>query len=341
MIETIAIGSALGIMLLFAATGRRVDDLIPMISLFVFATYRLLPAAQQMYQHLLKVRFCTPTVEHVYAELHGEADHILGDAAQSKGNLSTQNLAGDIFLDAVSCRYPQAEALALDAVNLRIPVGSVVAFVGATGSGKSTAAGLLMGLLSPTAGRLRVGDQAIDAHNVRQWQQRVGYVPQAIALLDDTVTSNIAFGTSQPSSARIAGAAEVAQIQSFIQDRLPDGLATRVGENGVRLSGGERQRLGIARALYRDPTLLVLDEATSALDNQTERAVIEGIHAMSGQRTVVMVAHRLNTIRHCDWIFYFDRGKLIAEGRFGDLLTNCVGFANLVQSAGESYEAAA
>ena len=336
VIETITIGGALGIMLFFAVTRGRVQDLIPMISLFVFAVYRMLPAVQQMYQHLVKIRFYAPTVEYVYRELHTEADPLPDDVAQGQSTMPTQNLAGDIFLDAVSYRYPQADALALDAVSLRIPEGSVVAFVGATGSGKSTATGLLLGLLSPTSGQLRVGDQTIAACNLRQWQQSIGYVPQSIALLDDTVASNIAFGTNQPSPARIARAAGVAQIQRFIEERLPHGLATRVGENGVRLSGGERQRLGIARALYREPSLLILDEATSALDIQTERAVIERIHTMSGRRTVVMVAHRLNTIRHCDKIFYFECGRVIAEGRFGDLLANCPGFASLVQSSSDN-----
>jgi ABC-type multidrug transport system fused ATPase/permease subunit len=339
VIETITIGGALGVMLFFAATRGRVHDLIPMISLFVFAAYRLLPAVQQIYQHMVKVLFYAPTVEHIYTELHFDADRSSGGTSQSERTTTPpHNLAGDIFLEAVSYRYPLADSLALDTMNIHIRSGSVVAFVGATGSGKSTAVGLLLGLLSPITGRLRVGDQVIDAHNLHEWQQSIGYVPQAIALLDDTVASNIAFGIDEPSQARLARAAEAAQIQRFIDESLPNGLATRIGENGARLSGGERQRLGIARALYREPFLLVLDEATSALDNQTERAVIERIHTLIGQRTVVIVTHRLNTIRHCDWIFYFERGKVMAEGRFGDLLSNCVGFSNLVHSSSYGNE---
>ena len=341
VIETITIGGALGVMLFFAATRGRVHDLIPMISLFVFAAYRLLPAVQQIYQHMIKVLFYAPTVEHIYTELHFEAGRSLGDTSQSERSTTpTQRLTGDICLEAVSYRYPLAESLALDTVNIHIHAGSVVAFVGATGSGKSTAVGLLLGLLSPTTGHLQVGNQAIDADNLQEWQQSIGYVPQAIALLDDTVAKNIAFGIDEPIPFRLARAVEAAQIQRFIDEYLPDGLDTRIGENGVRLSGGERQRLGIARALYREPSLLVLDEATSALDSQTERAIIEHIHALIGRRTVVMVTHRLNTIRHCDWIFYFERGKVIAEGRYGDLLSNCVGFSNLVRSSNDVSEVA-
>lgn len=339
VIETITIGGAMGVMLFFATTRGRVHDLIPMISLFVFAAYRLLPAVQQIYQFMVKVLFYAPTVDHIYTELHLDADRLSGEKSQSERTPTPpHNLCGDIFLEAVSYRYPHADSLALDTLNIHIRSGSVVAFVGATGSGKSTAIGLLLGLLSPISGLLRVGDQAIDAHNLHEWQQSIGYVPQAISLLDDSVANNIAFGIDEPSPALLARTAEVAQIQRFIDESLPNGLATLIGENGVRLSGGERQRLGIARALYREPSVLVLDEATSALDNQTERAVMERIHAQIGQRTVVMVTHRLNTIRHCDWIFYFERGKVIAEGRFDDLLSNSEGFYNLVHSSGNGNE---
>ena len=334
VIETITIGGALLLLLFLAATPGGVHDLIPMIALFVFAAYRLLPAVQQIFQHLVKIRFYAPTVAHVYAELHAESPKPPQDTTQSNSHSPRQSLTGDIFLDSVSYRYPQADTVTLNTISIHIPRGSVVAFVGATGSGKSTAAGLLMGLLSPTTGQLRVGDQPIGEHNLRQWQQSIGYVPQSIALLDDTVANNIGFGSHQPNANQLAHAAEAAQIQRFIEERLPHGMATRIGENGVRLSGGERQRLGIARALYRDPSLLVLDEATSALDYPTERAVMERIHAMRGQRTVIMVAHRLNTIRNCEWIYFFEHGKVIAKGHFDELLANCAGFARLVQSSG-------
>ena len=345
VIETITIGGALALMLVLAASRGSVHELIPLIALFVFAAYRLLPAMQQIFQHVVKIRFYAPTVDHVYAVLNEAADPVqAADVATAPGiatapgvpaepGIATAPLAGDICFDQVTFRYPQADQPALDAVSLRIPAGSVAAFVGATGSGKTTAVGVLLGLLTPDQGRVWVGGVAVAPDNIRRWQHSIGYVPQAIALLDDTVARNIAFGIEQPDALCVMRAAEVAQIKAFIDERLPDGLATRVGENGVRLSGGERQRLGIARAMYRDPALLVLDEATSALDINTERAVIGQIQAMGRAKTVLMVAHRLNTIRQCDWIFYFERGRVLGAGRFDELLATCPGFAKLVSSS--------
>ena len=333
VIETITIGSALALMLVLAASRGSVHELIPLIALFVFAAYRLLPAVQQIFQHVVKIRFYAPTVDHVYAVLNEAADPAQAADVAAAPGIATAPLAGDICFDQVTFRYPQADQPALDAVSLRIPAGSVAAFVGATGSGKTTAVGVLLGLLTPDQGRVWVGGVAVAPDNIRRWQHSIGYVPQAIALLDDTVARNIAFGIEQPDALCVMRAAEVAQIKAFIDERLPDGLATRVGENGVRLSGGERQRLGIARAMYRDPALLVLDEATSALDNNTERAVIGQIQAMGRAKTVLMVAHRLNTIRQCDWIFYFERGRVLGAGRFDELLATCPGFAKLVSSS--------
>ena len=333
VIETIAIGGALTMMLVLAASRGSVHDLIPLIALFVFAAYRLLPAVQQIFQHLVKVRFYAPAVNHVYAELNTPAD---GDPAARQGpgnDLPLPPLDGDISFDQVSFQYQDATSPALDAVSLHIPAGSVAAFVGATGSGKSTAVGILLGLLAPQHGQLLVGGVPLAPGHLRRWQHTIGYVPQAITLLDDTLARNIAFGADRPDAGRINQAAQAAQIKAFIDGQLPDGMATRIGENGVRLSGGERQRLGIARALYRDPGLLVLDEATSALDNTTERAVMAQIQSLGRRKTVVMVAHRLNTIRQCDRIFYFERGRVVAAGRFDDLLTGCDGFAQLVAAA--------
>lgn len=339
VIETIAIGGALAVMLFMAAHRGGIQDLMPLITLYVFATFRLLPAVQQIFQHLVKIRFYEPTVNAVVEELDRAASGGLAPAPPSDDDGARLPAGADIVFDQVTFRYDSAQAPALDQVSLRIPTGAVVALVGETGSGKSTAVSLLLGLLTPQQGQVRVGGQALNPGNARQWRRGVGYVPQAITLLDDTVARNIAFGAAAPDPTRLARAAGAAQIQAFIEERLPQGFATPVGDNGVRLSGGERQRLGIARALYRDPDMLVLDEATSALDNTTERAVVQQIHDQGPGRTVVMVAHRLNTIQQCDLIFYFDRGRLAGTGRFDQLLACCPGFAQLVASARQSDKA--
>jgi ABC-type multidrug transport system fused ATPase/permease subunit len=333
VIETLAIGGALGLMLALAASRGSVRDLMPLIALFVFAAYRLLPSVQQVYQHLVKIRFYAPTLDHVHAELHPNSGiwPVSQDAPTPP--------SGDLTFEAVRYRYPGADRPALESLDLRIASGSVVAFVGPTGSGKSTAIGVLLGLLTPESGALRVGGQVLQSNQLHAWQRRIGYVPQEIVLLDDSVAANIAFGSDQPELDRVLRAAETACIREVIERQLNNGVDTGIGENGARLSGGERQRMGIARALYRDPELLVLDEATSALDNGTERAVIERILAKGRELTVVMVAHRMNSVRLCDCIHYFDQGRLVDSGRYDDLLNRCSGFARLVASEDKGVSA--
>ena len=338
VIETIAIGGALAVMLVAAAQRGGVHDQLPLIALFVFAAYKLLPSVQQIFQHLVKIRFYAPTMHALHDELVMHPNQDEPTPKQRTGCDETPPAGTDITFDQVSFSYEGASQPALEKVSFHIPVGSLVAFVGATGSGKSTAVGLLLGLLKPGQGQIRMGGRTLDTWQIRCWQRRIGYVPQAIALLDDTVARNIAFGKDTPDLERVSQVASIAQIRSVVLERLSDGFATQIGENGVRLSGGERQRLGIARALYNDPVLLVLDEATSALDNTTERAVIEQIQAMGSGKTIVMVAHRLHTIRQCDWVFYFERGRVVGAGHFNDLSAHCAGFAALLASAQDSVE---
>jgi ABC-type multidrug transport system fused ATPase/permease subunit len=207
-------------------------------------------------------------------------------------------------------------------MSLAIPARSTVGIVGGTGAGKTTTVDIMLGLLVPDRGTLSVDGVAITPGTMRAWQRSIGYVPQQIFLSDDTVAANIAFGLKADDidHAAVEQAARIAELHDFVMRELPNGYATRVGERGVRLSGGQRQRIGIARALYHDPDVLILDEATSALDNLTERAVMDAVHNLGRAKTIVMIAHRLSTVRECDTIFMLEGGRVVAEGSYDDLI---------------------
>jgi ATP-binding cassette, subfamily B, bacterial PglK len=200
---------------------------------------------------------------------------------------------------------------------------------------------LILGLLSPDEGEIRVDGQVITPENVRAWQGTLGYVPQAIFLTDETIASNIAFGVPKDEidMAAVERAARIAALHDFVMAELPQGYDTFVGERGVRLSGGQRQRIGIARALYRDPTLLIMDEATSALDNITERVVMEAVNRIRADKTIILIAHRLTTVKTCDTIFLMDRGRLLAQGSYDELLAGNEVFRRMVAGGAEEAHA--
>jgi ATP-binding cassette subfamily C protein len=227
-------------------------------------------------------------------------------------------------------KYPGAEVHSLHGVNLEIPRGSAVGVVGATGSGKTTLVDLILGLLTPTAGRILVDDQDLTGH-MRAWQRQVGYVPQDIYLMDDTIRRNVAFGIKDADidNTAVNRAIEAAQLSSFIVS-LPAGVDTMVGERGIRLSGGQRQRIGIARALYHDPEVLVFDEATSSLDTETERFVMQAVERLRGARTIILIAHRMSTVRGCDKLFFLSDGRVLASGAFDSLLAENERFKTMV-----------
>jgi ABC-type multidrug transport system fused ATPase/permease subunit len=239
----------------------------------------------------------------------------------------------EIRIQNISYRYPQSELDAVSNTSLTIKRNQSVAFVGETGSGKSTMVDLLIGLLEKTSGSCQVDGQEITEDNVRAWQKNIGYVPQTIFLTDDTVMSNIAFGLTEDmvDIDAVERAAMMAHLHDFVIE-LPEGYNTLVGERGVRLSGGQRQRIGIARALYQNPSLLVMDEATSSLDNVTEALISEAIHSLSGEVTLVIIAHRLSTIRECDVIFYFEKGKVKDTGSFKQLIERNLAFKKMVDA---------
>ena len=231
-------------------------------------------------------------------------------------------LTRQLELQGVRYSYPNTERSALRGLDMTIEANSTIGIVGGTGAGKTTVVDVMLGLLDPAAGTMTVDGQLITPDTRRAWQKTLGYVPQTIFLSDGTLAENIAFGLApdQIDMEAVERAARIAALHDFIMTELPDGYATTVGERGVRLSGGQRQRVGIARALYHDPAMLILDEATSALDNLTERAVMDAVHRIAGKKTIVMIAHRLSTVRNCDRIFLLREGRVAASGRYDDLV---------------------
>lgn len=312
MLELIAIG---GILVLIIALLIRADGnlgvALPVIALYAFAGLRLLPAVQVIYQSIVSLRFGGPALKALHAELR------TGEHATDWESVVPLALKRELALEHVSFTYPKADRPILQDVSLAIPVHTTVGLVGVTGAGKSTLVDVILGLLEPHQGRLSIDGQTIDRSNVRAWQRSVGYVPQQIFLADESIAANIAFGV-QPEKidhSAIERAARMAMLHEFIVTELPKGYETEVGERGVRLSGGQRQRVGIARALYHDPDVLVLDEATSALDNLTEKAVMEAVNNLSRRKTIVIIAHRLTTVKGCDAIFIVDKGKVRVAGQ--------------------------
>lgn len=335
--EIVAFGGILAVVLYLMTAHNSFQQALPIISLYAFAGYRLLPALQQFYANLSKMRFSGAALD----ALHNDFT-LLGSGPQ--GSLSHQrstpiDLQQSIVLEQLTYTYPGAERPALQNVHLSIPARTTVGLVGATGSGKTTLVDIVLGLLRPSTGVLKVDDTPIHGENMRAWQGNIGYVPQHIYLADDTVAANIAFGLppEQIDQDAVERAARVANLHQFVISDMPHGYATQVGERGVRLSGGQRQRIGIARALYHDPEVLILDEATSALDNLTEQAVMEAVHNLGHRKTIILIAHRLSTVRECDQIFLLEKGELTAQGTFEELANNNPIFRAMTKNMKNEY----
>src|SRR5262245_10455201 len=307
------------------------DWTMPIIVLYALAAYRLLPAAQRFYQSAAALPFSVPTLE----ALHRDLMESTPDVSEERASLPKIRLKRGLELQNVSYRYPNSDKFALDAITMQVAVRSTVGLVGATGSGKTTLIDVILGLLEPQEGLVLLDDVPLSRVNRRSWQQSVGYVPQDIFLARDTLAANIAFGVPETDIdlQAVERAARLANLHQFAVDELDNGYATVIGERGLRLSGGQRQRVGIARALYSDPEILILDEATSALDNITEAAVIDAVNNLIHRKTVIMIAHRLTTVRHCDVIVMLREGKISAVGDFDTLIEKSKQFQVMVESA--------
>jgi ABC-type multidrug transport system fused ATPase/permease subunit len=315
-LEALAFGGLLTMVLVLLTETGGLQQALPMIALYAFAGYRLLPALQQVYGGFTQLRFAGPALQELHAELRALPS--IQEAAVDGPCIAVREA---ITLRGVRYTYPNAPEPALIDLDITIPARNTVAIVGATGSGKSTTVDLILGLLEPDCGTLAVDGIPITEENCGRWQRSIGYVPQHIYLADDTVAANIAFGvpSAEIDPEAVRQAAQMAALHDFVIEELPLGYATTIGERGVRLSGGQRQRIGVARALYHHPHVLVLDEATSALDSLTEHAVMEAVNTLSQDVTIILIAHRLSTVRQCDQLFLMRRGRLVAQGTYDEL----------------------
>jgi ABC-type multidrug transport system fused ATPase/permease subunit len=324
-VEAAAISVMISLVLYFLFTEQsELKDIVPALGLYGLAGYRLLPSLQQIYKAFSNLQFANLSLEIVHRELPSLGGRCEKDINNEFNDSEEKALTfcRELKLVSLSYRHVGAAENSVSDISLVIPAGSKVGIIGGTGSGKTTLIDLVICLLEADGGSIEVDGTPINSENRRQWQRMIGYVPQHVSLLDDTVEANIAHGVPEEKidSDRVRDSARIARAHDFISNDLEMGYKTIIGEQGARLSGGERQRLALARALYRNPKILVLDEATSALDNQTEREIIDKINNCLTGITVVMVAHRVNTLRNCNVVVELKKGKIVAMGDFGSVV---------------------
>ncbi|MDZ7803435.1 ABC transporter ATP-binding protein [Thiohalophilus sp.] len=338
-LESIAFGVVLLIALYLTATQTSSQGVLPVIALYAMAGYRLMPALQKIFDNAATLRFSAPVVERINEEMSQSTVQNARTAydTPSPGRSTDTPLAlhNALTLEHIAYRYHGMTTPVLNDITITIKARTTVAFVGESGAGKSTLVDIILGLLKPDDGSILVDGIPLDDHNLSQWRHHLGYVPQAIYLADDTLRRNIALGIPdrEIDEEAVITAAKAAAIHDFITRELPDGYETVAGDRGIRLSGGQRQRIGIARALYGNPELLILDEATSALDGSTEAAVMDAIDQLSGQKTIIMIAHRLSTVKNCDQLYLLKNGKLVANGTYDHLLSNNADFRRMEKTA--------
>jgi len=320
-LEGITFSALLGlILMLLLRSGGSIAEIVPTLGIFAFSVMRLLPALQQIYHGLATIRGGLAVLDEITADYaNAQKSRMPSKTAQSPMHL-TQSLE----LSGVRFGYAKAGRAALSGLDMVIQARTTIGIVGGTGAGKTTLVDVILGLLEPDSGQIKVDGTVVTSANLRAWQKSLGYVPQSIFLTDDSVAANIAFGVPKDEIdvRAVEAAARAAALHDFVVSELEAGYATVVGERGVRLSGGQRQRIGIARALYRDPTLLIMDEATSALDNITERVVMEAVQNIRADKTVILIAHRLSTVRACDKIFLLEKGRIAACGTYDELVAD-------------------
>ena len=315
-LEAIAFGGILLIILYLMMNTGSFNSALPILSLYAFAGYRLMPALQQIYNSITALTFVKPSVNKLCDDIKSLKPKNINE------NQSIIPLENKITLKNIYYDYPNSSKTTLKNINLNISAKSTVGLVGTTGSGKTTTVDIILSLLEPQKGTLEVDDQVITTQNSKAWLRSIGYVPQHIYLSDDTVAANIAFGIASENIDQevIEKVSKIANLHEFVINELPKKYQTTIGERGVRLSGGQRQRIGIARALYHNPKVLILDEATSALDNFTEKVVMDAIDNLGKDITIILIAHRLSTVKKCDKIYLLEKGELKNEGTFEELI---------------------
>lgn len=312
LIETVCIAGMVAYMLVIVLMGKDLTEMMPALSAFAMAAVRLMPSANRINNQLTQLAYYEPFFMNV-------SDNLLEETSEENTDMSYAKEAKklpvekEITLDNITYAYPNTDKLIFDHAQMTIPVGSSVGIVGGSGSGKTTIVDILLGLLKVKEGTICADGRDVMS-DYRGWLKNIGYIPQMIFLLDDDIRKNVAFGVPEAEidEQRLWYALKEAQLDEFVKT-LPEGVYTGIGERGIRLSGGQRQRIGIARALYNDPEVLILDEATSALDNDTEAAIMDSINRFQGKKTLVIIAHRLQTIEKCDMVYRVENGKISRE----------------------------
>jgi ATP-binding cassette subfamily C protein len=333
-IEAAAIGAmALLVAVLVSISGSTIEDVVPTLGLFAVAAMRLMPSLSKIVGAVTTFRENTATVDVIHADVINVSEAETAGVApkQETRDRVPFSFKKELRLESVSYHYPETSELVLNDIELTISRGQSVALVGPSGAGKTTLVDLVLGLLDPVEGCLYVDGRNIH-DDMDGWQALIGYIPQDIYITDDTLRRNIALGNEDEDidETRLGLALSLAQLDS-VTDGMSEGLDTIIGERGARLSGGQRQRVGIARALYHDPELLVMDEATSSLDTETEKEIAAAINQLSGEKTLIIIAHRFSTIRHCDLIVLLDGGRISESGSFDNLVERNAGFRRMVE----------
>jgi ATP-binding cassette, subfamily B, bacterial PglK len=318
ILETITFGGIVLVVVLLIISGQSGQSIIPVLSLYALAGYRLMPALQQIYVGFVQLKYNTPALDILISDFKELSDEEIIHLKNPKKDLQFEK---SFELSEINYKYPNSEDYILRNLNLKIFHNTTVGIVGPSGSGKTTLVDILLGLLDFESGKYSVDDITIDKTNILDWQKKFGYVPQDIFLSDDSITHNIAFSipNDEIDQNQVRKVAKLANIDDFILS-LPQGYETFAGDRGVRLSGGQRQRIGIARALYSDPDILVLDEATSALDGTTESGIMDAINNLSQDKTIIIIAHRLETVMKCDIIYFVNHGNTVDSGTYNELV---------------------
>ena len=332
-LEVIAFGGILLVILYMIRTMGNFRDAVPIVGLYAFAAYRLIPNLRKIFASLTKFRTNIPVVEMIRENLGDWEAEELRIRALNRERYEPLAFNDMLKLDSITFTYPGGDSPVIKAQTLTIKKNTTVGLVGPTGCGKTTSVDIILGLLKPQEGTFSVDGVEITDGNVYSWRRQIGYVPQHIYLTDESVSKNIAFGIPETSidMKAVEKAAQIANIHEFITSETPTKYQTIVGERGIRLSGGQIQRIGIARALYHDPAVLVLDEATSFLDGLTEAAIMDAIHELSHKKTIILIAHRLATVRECDEIFAMDHGVIIDRGTYKELVERNERFRTIAQ----------
>jgi len=331
-LEAIAFGGIIILTLMIVARNGGVESgaiasSLPTLGLYAFAGYRLLPTMQVMYASFATLKYGAAAVDAIYEDLNNTE----ATKALPKVIATPLRHSQSVAFKNISYQYPGTDEGGLKNISFEIKKGMTIGVVGTTGAGKTTLVDVFLGLLPATSGEIIVDDKALTEDLMPNWQSSIGYVPQEIFLVDASIRENIALGVPKEEIDydAVHQAAVSAQIHDFIETQMPEGFDTHVGERGVRISGGQRQRIGIARALYHNPEVIVFDEATSALDNTTERELMKEINALSGTKTIVMIAHRLSTVKSCDFILVLDKGQLVGMADYDTLLKKNTYFQSL------------